>query len=56
MFRSLLPFNQSPFTIRYSLFATRYSLLAAVLPVANRQSPFAAVEPKFLARFQNCFT
>jgi len=23
------------------LFATRYSLLAAVLPVANRQSPFA---------------
>jgi hypothetical protein len=23
LFRSLLPFNQSPFTIRYSLFATR---------------------------------
>jgi hypothetical protein len=49
MFRSLPPFNQSPFTIRYSPFA-------AVLLVANRQSPFAAVEPKFLARFQNCFT
>jgi hypothetical protein len=43
-------------TNRRSLFATRYSLLAAVLPVANRHSPFAAVEPKFLERFQNCFT
>jgi len=28
------------------LFATRYSLLAAVLPVANRQSPFAVVRAR----------
>ena len=49
MFCSLLPFNQSPIAVHYSLLAIRHSL-------PFRHSLFAAVEPEFLARFQNCFT
>jgi hypothetical protein len=37
MFRSLLPFNQSPFTIRYSLFATRCRFTSRQSPVAIRR-------------------
>jgi hypothetical protein len=39
MFRSSLPFNQSPVAVHYSLLAIRYSLPFYQSPIASRHSP-----------------
>jgi hypothetical protein len=39
MFRSLLPFNQSPVAVHYSPLAIRYSLSFYQSPIASRHSP-----------------